>query len=137
MLFFERADQAEVAANRAYWIEVGLHPQPAPHQRFGRKALLYASRQRQVFFNLFVALLELLIGFGKLLVRFPKLLLNELLLGDIGERHKLKPAVVGVFMRPRADNYGHPRAVLLGNRKLVTIVPNAFAHLDFLLEEGP
>src|SRR5215470_8117014 len=137
MLFFERADQPEVAANRARRIEAGRHPQPAPHQRFGRKALLYASRQRQVLFNLFLALLELLIGFGKLLVRFPKLLLDELLLGDIGERHNPKPAAAGVFMRPRADNYGHPRAVLLGNRKLVAIVPNAFTLLDFLLEGGP
>src|SRR5215467_215231 len=130
MLIFERADQAEVAANRAHRIVVGLHPQPAPRQRFGSKALLYASRERKIFFNLFPTLLEMLVGFGKLL-------LSEFLLGDIGECHNSKVAAVGVYMCPRTDNYGQPRAVFLRNRKLVSIVPYANALFDFLLEESP
>src|SRR5215472_4999785 len=137
MLFFERADQPEVAANRAHRMIVGLHAQAAPHHRFGRKALLHASREREIFFDLFLARLELLVGLAKLFVGFAKLLLGELLLGDIGERDNSKLAAVGVFKRPRTDNYGHPGAVLFGNRKLVAIVPYANAFFDFLLEESP
>ena len=38
---------------------------------------------------------------------------GELLLRDISERHNSKLAAVGVFNRPRTENYGHPLCLSL------------------------
>src|ERR1700745_495558 len=86
--------------------------QAAPGERFRRQALLYAGREREVFFDFFLSLFQKL-------VRRSKLFLRALLFGNIGKADDRESLAVGIFHVSRAGDYRQPRATFRGKKKLV------------------
>ena len=86
----ERADQAEVAANGADRVKVGLDAQSAPDKRLRRKALLNTSGQREILFDFLLALFEAVIGVAQLSF-------GCFLIGNVGESDDGEIAAIGIF----------------------------------------
>ena len=84
MVVIQRAHQAEIAADRAHRMKVGVDAQVAPDDRLRREALLHARGERQIFFDFPLALLELGVGVAQL--RFGAFLFGDVGEGDDGER---------------------------------------------------
>src|ERR1700719_3496521 len=86
--------------------------QPAPGERFRRQALLYAVREREIFFDFFLPLFQKL-------VRGAKLFLRALLFRNVGKADDRESTAVGIFHVSRAGDHRQPCATFRGKKKLV------------------
>ena len=121
VIFVERTDQAEIAANRAHRVIERFHTHAAPYHGLRRKALLHARRENQIFFDLLLALFELRVSRAKILF-------GSLLFGNIGERRDGEQSSLGVLDGPDA---GDDRQASASFCRQIEFVPAA-AHLPGL-----
>jgi hypothetical protein len=128
VVFVECADQSEVSADGAHRMVEGFDVHAAPHDGFGRQALLDACGKGKIFLDFLIAVLQLP-------VRDSQFLLDPLYFRNVGERDDGIAAAFGILNDTRADDDGQTAAILARQHELKAIFPVALIALALQYDE--